>query len=474
MNKELPLLTTLLEYEAEKNVAFSMPGNKAGEAFKRDIIGKNFMQTLGRLDITEVDPLDNLHSPEGVIKEAQEKLKKLYRCKKAYFIVNGSTGGILSSMFSAFEEGDEVLVERNCHRAVYNGLVLRKLKVTYIEPVICEDGYFLPPDKNNIYKALKKTKNPKGIILTYPNYFGISYDIKEIVLDMKERGLKVIIDEAHGAHYGITDKLPISMASYGDYVISSAHKTLPALTGGSFLFVNDENEKSEFFISAFMTTSPSYLIMASLDYARYYLEKYGKEDYDKLIEISNCYKNKINNLGKVKIVDNEDLPHSYEIDKSRYLIVLPKGYSGHKLLDYLREENIQAEMSFSSGVVLLLSYCNCEEGLSKLYDVINNLDIEKIRDVKESISFRKGIPNKKLEPWEVFNFEDELCLLEEGEGRIVKEAIVPYPPGIPIISCGEVLTKELINDINSYLISGNTVLGIKNKKIKVIKNNQMK
>ena len=129
MNKELPLLQALIDYHKEKNTIFSMPGNKCGLAFSRDEIGNYLRENLGSLDITEVDPLDNLHHPEGVIKESQELLAKYYGVKKAYFLVNGSSSGNLSSIFSAFNEGDEVLVERNCHKSVYNGLILRKLKV---------------------------------------------------------------------------------------------------------------------------------------------------------------------------------------------------------------------------------------------------------------------------------------------------------------------------------------------------------
>lgn len=466
----LPLLEALINYKNENNIAFSMPGNKAGEGFKRDLIGKEFVESLGSLDITEVEPLDNLHHPEGVIKEAQEKLRNLYGCRKAFFMVNGSTGGILASIFSAFNEGDEILVERNCHRSVYNGLIMRKLKVIYIECKVCDEGYFIPPDEENIYKALNKAKNPKGIILTYPNYFGISYDIENILYKLKEKGLKVIIDQAHGAHYGVSKKLPKSMGALGDYVITSAHKTLPALTGGSFVLVNDDCEKAEFYISAFMTTSPSYLIMASLDYARHYLEHYGKEDFEKLIELCEKEREKINKLGKVKVIGSKDIPKGYTLDKTRYLIVLPKGYSGHKLLDYLREEGIQAEMSFSSGVVLLLAPCNGEEGLNKLYEIIKKLNMEKLKQDEILISFREEIPKKQLEPFEVFNFKEEECILEEGEGRIIKEAIVPYPPGIPVISPGEVLTKEIIEDIAGYIKAGCTVLGVKNNFIKVIDN----
>ena len=151
MSKRIPLLEEVLKYQKEKNLILSMPGNKSGIGFLRDDIGKEFVNNMGFLDITEVDPLDNLHCPEGIIKEAQDLLAKTYGSKKAYFVVNGSTAGNLASIFDAFNEGYEVLVERNCHKSIYNGLILRKLKVRYIEPVIHEDkGLFLPPTEKEI------------------------------------------------------------------------------------------------------------------------------------------------------------------------------------------------------------------------------------------------------------------------------------------------------------------------------------
>ena len=470
MDKKLPLLNALLDYHKEENTIFSMPGNKCGLAFERDEIGKVLANNLGRLDITEVDPLDNLHHPEGVIKESQELLAKYYGVKKAYFMVNGSSGGNLTSIFSAFKEGDEVLVERNCHKSIYNAIVLRKLKVTYIEPVIIDDtGLFLPPDKENIYKALERCENPKGIILTYPNYFGISYDIEEIIKDMQSRGLKVIIDEAHGAHYGVCDYLPKNVASISDYTVVSAHKTIPALTGGSYLLVNDDEEDIQFYISSFMTTSPSYLIMASLDYARYYLDTYGKSDYEELIEFANEEKKKINNQGKVRVLSKEDLPKGYDIDSSRYVLLLPKGYSGNKLQDYLRSKKIQCEMSFFSGVVLILSPANYKNGLKELYKALEELDMDILINEEKSIKFNNIIPKKILEPYEVFNHKGEWIDINNSVGRIVKESIVPYPPGIPLVCIGEEITWEIIDKIKRYLDEGISILGINVDKVFVVK-----
>lgn len=466
---KLPVLEELLKYHDEKNLLLSMPGNKAGIGFLDDDIGEKFVNRLGFLDITEVEPLDNLHCPEGVIKEAQELLAKTYKVKKAYFLVNGSSSGNLASMFSAFDEGDEVLVERNCHKSIYNGLILRKLKVKYIEPIIDEENaVFLPPDKENIYKALNESSNPKGIILTYPNYFGITYDIENVILELKEKGLKIIIDCAHGAHFGANKRLPKSVASIGDYVVVSAHKTLPALTQGAYLLVNEENSLLEFYLKAFMTTSPSYLIMASLDYARYYLDNYAGAVYEKIIDLAQKWKEKINKLKKVHILSDRDLIEGYTIDLSRYILLLPKGYSGHKLLDYLRTKKIQAEMSFSRGVVLIMSPFNSEEDFEKIYQAILRLEMKNISGEIE-VKYFSNIPPKRLEPHEVFKMNCEWCEIEDSEGCIAKEAIIPYPPGIPLVCPGEIISKNAIDIIKDYVINKKSILGVENNKVQIIK-----
>lgn len=470
MSKKMPLLEELLKYHKEKNLILSMPGNKCGLGFKDDKMGEMFLENMGYMDITEVDPLDNLHCPEGIIKQSQEMLADIYKVKKAYFIVNGSSCGNLASIFSAFNEGDEVLVERNCHKSIYNALILRKLKVTYIEPIIDEDkDIFLPPDKESIYKSIDKCANPKGIILTYPSYFGITYDIEEILRDLQVKGLTTILDAAHGAHFGAHEKLPKEIYSIADYVIISAHKTLPALTQGAYLLVNTEKSNVEFYLRAFMTTSPSYLIMASLDYARYYLDEYGHDAYEKLIDRSEWWKNKINQLGKVSILSKENLKENYDIDLSRYIIILPKGYSGHKFLDYFREKKIQCEMSFSRGVILILSPFNDDNDFKKIYEAIKNLELENVKSEVKEGRYVSHIPQKSLEPYEVFDKEYELIQIENSIGRIAKEAIIPYPPGIPLICQGEVISNEAIDIINEYIAFGRSILGIEHNQIKVIK-----
>ncbi|MBN1053117.1 MULTISPECIES: aminotransferase class I/II-fold pyridoxal phosphate-dependent enzyme [Clostridium] len=470
MKERIPLLDELIKYHKEKNLLLSMPGNKAGIGFLRDDIGKEFAEKLGFLDITEVDPLDNLHCPEGVIKEAQELLSKTYNSKKAYFLVNGSSCGNLASIFDAFDEGDDVIVERNCHKSIYNALILRKLKVRYIEPIInLEKDIFLPPNKENIYQAVDNCNNPKGIILTYPNYFGITYDIEEIIKDLKKRNLNIIIDAAHGAHFGQSDKLPKDIYYLADYVVLSAHKTLPALTQGAYLLVNNDSESIEFYLKTFMSTSPSYLIMASLDYSRHYLDEYGVNDYKELICKCKIWKEKINSLNKINIFSKEDLEFGYDIDITRYVMLLPSGYSGHKFLDYLRDNKIQAEMSFSRGVVLILSPFNTEGDFEYIFKVIENLDIELLKNNSHvNAKYYNLVPDKKLEPHEVFKLNGTYCKVKESEGKISKNMIIPYPPGIPLVCPGELISKEAINIIEDYILNKKSIIGVENNIIEVV------
>lgn len=469
--KKIPLLKALLDYHKEKNLILSMPGNKCGIGFLGDKVGEEFVNNLGFLDITENDPLDNLHYPEGVIKESEELLAKTYNAKNAFFLVNGSSSGNLISIFSAFNEGDEVLVERNCHKSIYNGLILRKLKVTYIEPVIDNiNGIFLPPDENRIYEAFNKCKKAKGIILTNPNYFGISYDMENIIKDLKSKGLKVIIDAAHGAHFIASERLPKSLTSLADYVVLSAHKTLPSLTQSGYLIVNDKNSDVLFYKNAFLSTSPSYLLMASLDYARYYLDEYGQKKYDELIDLAEFWKAKINCIDKVKLLSNSDLNNGYEIDKSRYVLILEEGYSGYKLHELLRKEKIQCEMGFLRGVVLILSPFNKEKDFQKIYEALLKINFEAIKYYGNIESF--NINTKKVfEPFEVFKKDYELIRLEDSIGKIAKEAIVPYPPGIPLVCQGELITEDAINIVKNYLENNKDVIGTLDGKVKIIKDN---
>lgn len=485
---KLPILEGVLNYIKENNIIFSMPGHKGGLAFKETDIGKEFIDNLINFDITEVDGVDNLHHAEGIIKEAGDLLTNFYGSKKSYFLVNGSTSGNMAMIFSSFNEGDKVIVERNCHRSIFNAIILRKLKPIYVKNIISERlNAPIAVDLNHLSEVMYKNSDAKGIIVTYPNYYGICSNLKFIIDKAKEYKMKVLVDSAHGAHFGVNDKLPVSAVKLGaDMVVTSSHKTLPSLTQTAYLHVNDEEDidKIDFYVSAFLSTSPSYLLMASMDYARYYLEYYGESRYEEIIKKTSYYREKLNQINGIHIIGKDDidgfnkeinrnknsnnsLKYVWDVDLTRYVINLDKGYNGNLLLDYLRKCGIQAEMGDMSNVVLIFSPCNEENDFERLYDILKGINMIEFR--QNSISLMDyGIPKAEILPYEVINRKTEVVHLESCLGRICAENIVPYPPGVPIIAMGELIDKNSLDIIKHYKEIGTDILGIKNNKIKVV------
>jgi arginine/lysine/ornithine decarboxylase len=472
---KLPLVEGIEKYVNENNISFCMPGHKGGLGFLATKEGKALYSSLIKSDVTEVEGMDNLHKPEGIIKEAMTLLKDFYGSKKSYFLVNGSTSGNLAMIFAAFNEGDKVIVERNCHRSIFNGIIMRKLQPIYIKNKINEKyNAPLSIDMEHFLCLIEENKDAKGIIITYPNYYGICTDLEFIVKKAKQYGMKVLVDEAHGPHFGINDEIPKSAIELGaDMVVMSAHKTLPSLTQTAYLHVAGDMdiEKVDFYVSAFLSTSPSYMFLASMDYARFYLQEYGKDAYRNLLSLCRRYREKINELPHFYILGQEDLEWQ-TIDETRYVLNVEKGHSAHKLLDYLKSEGIQGEMSDGSSVILIFSPFNSEEDFLALYKALKkwteNIPVEYKEEAFVSFYNNFDTIEKKLAPYEVMEKKKYLVDLRNSEGRVSRNAIVPYPPGVPLIMPGEVIDEKVINVIKYYLDNDITVLGIEEQKLWIV------
>lgn len=461
---KLPLVEGVLKYIKEDNIRFSMPGHKGGKGFKTTAIGRDIYRKLIYADITEVEGVDNLHNPNGIIKEAQQCLSRFYRSKQSYFLVNGSTSGNLTMIFSSFNEGDKVIVERNCHKSIFNGLILRKLKPVYIKNKInYKYNAPLSIDEEHFLSLLEENEDAKGIIITYPNYYGICPNLKFIIDEARKRNMKVLVDAAHGAHFGVCRELPESAMKLGaDMVVMSSHKTLPSLTQTAYLHIGDnvDEAKVSFYLNMFLSTSPSYMLMCSMDYARFYLEENGEQDYKKLIDICNTYRNKINLIKGFHVIGKENLEDEHlDIDVTKYIINLEKGYSAAKLLEYLRKNNIQAEMNDGQNVVLIFSPFNDEYEFKKLYDTLKNCPMEPLINEYYNI-LNYDIPESKLIPYEVINKNKKSIMIQDSIGKICAEAIVPYPPGVPLVTLGEVINEDIVKAITYYLEINVDVIGV--------------
>lgn len=465
-----PIINAVERYLGENNSPFSMPGHKMGRGFLKY---KNLYDLLLRGDLTEVEGLDNLHNPEGAIKESLELLKDFYGSKKSYFLVNGSTSGNLIMIFSAFKEGDKILVERNCHKSIFNGIILRKLNPVYINFKINEEfNAPLTLDKEHFCYELENNRDVRGIVLTYPSYYGTSINLKEIVDMCKERNIKVLIDCAHGAHFGVSKLIPENPLNLGaDMVVMSAHKTLPSLTQTAFLHINNNisAEDTDFYFSAFSSTSPSYPFMMSLDFSRAYLEEDGKDEYEKLKAECDYIRGKIDKLDLFKTLSSKNLKDkSIIIDPCRIIINVEKEFSGHNLLKYLRKNKVQVEMSDESNVVLIPSPFNTKEEFEEIYRVLERCNIEDIKSENNKIEV-VSIPDLIIKPEEILTMGKTSVDYKEAEGKICGKNIVPYPPGIPLIIMGERFNKRIIDKLSELIEDNVTILGMENYKVWVVK-----
>ncbi|ENK1243986.1 aminotransferase class V-fold PLP-dependent enzyme [Clostridium botulinum] len=483
---ELPILNGVLKYIEEKNIMFSMPGHKGSLGFLFTKEGRKFCENILQCDLTEVDGLDNLHNSEGIIKESGNLLSRFYNSKKSYFLVNGSTSGNLTMIFSCFKEKDKIIVERNCHRSIFNGIIMRKLKPIYIKNKVYKQfNAPLSIDLEHFLSLIKENKDAKGIVITYPNYYGVCPNLEIIIKEAKKYNMKVLIDSAHGAHFGVCESLPKSALELGaDMVVMSAHKTLPSLTQTAFLHIGKNTmidiDKVDFYISAFSSTSPSYLFLCSMDYSRFYIEKYGKKHYNELVDRSNYYREKINLLDSFYILNHNDKKYLnifykdvMDIDLTRYVINVKKGLSASNLSRYLRKCGIQCEMTDGNNVILILSPFYNEDVMEKLYKTL--CDWDKSYDNKDKNSYNYDInynyieTNINMYPYEVLEKEYLWINYKDSLDKISYNNIVPYPPGVPIIMAGEVINKEIIDAICYYKNNGIDVLGLKNDNIQIVK-----
>jgi len=445
-----------------------MPGHKNNKEFFNKYL--NAIDLID-MDLTEIPGTDNLHDPENIIKQSQIKLSKCYKSLKSYFLVNGSTSGILSMIFAVTKRNDKILINRNAHKSAMNAIILNDLDPIYIIPKIDkENGLILGIDNEELEEILIKEKDIKVVFLTYPTYEGFCFDIEKTIKIVKKYNKLLVIDEAHGSHFIMNDEFPMSSIDFGaDVVVQSAHKNLPAFTQGAYLHVNN-NElvgNVEKYLKIFQSSSPSYLIMSSLDASVDFILKEGKEKSDILIKnIKSFYEKmkksnyKLLNMG---ILDNRTV-YDYDISK---IVISPLniGITGQELEKILRNEyKIQIEYSTYNFCLFIATVFNNKSDFNKLFYSL--LDIEK-KYKKEKLISKEGLILKKIitkiRIGEIDKYDFELINLEKSLNRISYESVVPYPPGIPLINPGEVITKEALLKIKEIR---NNIKVLKEKKWK--------
>ncbi|MGB9808581.1 MAG: aminotransferase class I/II-fold pyridoxal phosphate-dependent enzyme [Caldanaerobacter sp.] len=467
-----PLYDALLKYVKRGTVPFHMPGHKQGK-----VLPKKYVENLAKIDLTELPGLDNLHNPEGPILEAERLLAQAFGSKEAFFLVNGSTAGIYASMYAVLNPGDRVLVMRNSHKAVYNGIVLTHSIPFYLLPEIdYENGIAMGIDVRKLEDVLQKERDVKAVVVTYPNYYGFCSDIQKIVDIVHKYGKILIVDEAHGAHFPFSEDLPLSSIKAGaDIVIQSLHKTLTSFTQTSVLHLNSERvdvDRLRYSLSLFQSTSPSYILMSSIDLAREYMEKEGNEQLQKVIQLASYVRKEIDNIEGIRCL-GEDIVGKYgvvDFDVTKLTISVKNlGINGAEAEEFLREEcNIQIEMFDMFNILAMITVGDDERSIGRLLEGLKRLSKNKRKEV--SIKRMEGfpsLPEMVFIPSEAIIKSKKKVNFMEAEGSVAGDFVIPYPPGVPILSPGERIEKDVVKYIEVLYNKGIKILGIQNNLLSV-------
>ncbi|SET23769.1 arginine decarboxylase [Natronincola peptidivorans] len=470
--KETPLLDRLLQLQNEKLISFHMPGHKNGKIFNKYNY-KNFKDCLTNIDTTEILGTDNLHKAKEVIKKAQERASEAFKSEETYFLVNGSTSGIYSMVMAATSPGDKIIVGRNCHQSVINITILGDLAPVYLYPEMdLQQGIALGISPEEVERSLKEHPDAKAVVITYPTYHGLASDLKRIAEIVHQHGKMLLVDEAHGAHLGLSDKLPMTALECGaDAVVQSIHKTLPAFTQSSMLHVQGnriDREKLKFMLRLHQTTSPSYILMASLDLATTIYRDHGKLLMEELLHNIEAFKEKMKNIPKVTVLGSERIGSHFikSMDTTRlWMSMYQNKINGYQLENRLRKEfGIQMELSNLYGVLGMTSIGNDKEDFEKLYEAMAALSKEKGSDEIGGMPFFSyAIPKRAFTPKEALYKKKKKVKLKESIGHISGEYLIPYPPGIPILIPGEVIEEEMVTYVKTMVVRGMEVTGLKDQ-----------
>lgn len=464
--KKTPLFDALLTWKQRKPYSFHVPGHKNGTVFPEK--ARDIYESLLSIDATELHGLDDLHEPEGAIFEAQQLAAAFYGSEACYFLVGGSTVGNLAMILATCQEDEVVFVQRNSHKSVMNGLELANAKPVFLTPEIDEQtkvakGVTL----ETIEAAYAKYPEAKTLVLTNPNYYGMTLDLRPIIDFAKNNGMTVLIDEAHGAHFGIGKPFPESAISLGaDVIVQSAHKTLPAMTMGSFLHVNKRyrfHDRLKHYLTLLQSSSPSYPIMASLDLARFYLAQIDNDFINIMIESFLEFETKLTKIEGIRLIKSES--HRYQQDPLKFIVQSTLGTSGFQLQQALEKNAVYPELADELNVLFMLPLApikNSETLVETLENVFQQQRNENRRKIdKDDIDFHDSKPFSTLaySYREMMNLPKTSVPFHRAVGEVSAEAVIPYPPGIPLLMKGEVITDGHVEMLRHLLAIGTRFQG---------------
>ncbi len=478
-----PLFDAMVSLAESHKVSFHTPGHKSGKGIStrfRKFVGPRIFS----IDLTTLDEVDSLQNPTGVIKEAQELAAKACGADRSYFLVNGTTVGNHAMVAAVTRPGDRVLIARNCHRSVLTGLIVSGAQPVFFQPAFDRD---LKLTLNITFDAAKQAidANPDAttLLITSPNYYGLCADIEKIIPYAHEKGMTVLVDEAHGPHLKFNPKLPICALDAGaDLCVQSTHKIVGGMTQASMLHVRSRRVNPDVVtntLKLLQTTSPSYILMASLDLARMQMATEGKKLLDRTVKFAEDARSKINRFTGLSCFgrDRAKTAGMSDMDVTKLTITVSDlGLSGYHVSHLLNTRyGIQVEMADPFHILVIVSIGDRQDDLNRLVEALRMIASE--TGLQGALLPLDRVHPPRLDnrflitPREAFYSKTELVGLDQAVGRVSSEIVTVYPPGIPLLVPGEEISADAIAYIRNMAGLGAIIDGLNenNTVVRVVK-----
>lgn len=462
---DAPIYEALQKFKRMRVVPFDVPGHKRGRGNKEltDFLGQSCMD----VDVNSMKPLDNLCHPVSVIREAEDIASEAFGASHAFFMVGGTTSAVQSMIMYACKDGDKIILPRNVHRSAINSLILCNAVPVYVNPDVNHQlGIALGMSVEQVKKAIEENPDAKAVLINNPTYYGICSDLKKITEIAHAHNILVLVDEAHGTHFYFGDNFPITAMEAGADIASvSMHKSGGSLTQSSFLLMGDKinSDYMRQIINLTQTTSASYLLLSSLDISRKRLALHGKEIFAKTVEMAEYARSEINSIGGYyaysKELINGDSIYDFDISKLS-IHTLPVGLAGIEVYDLLRDEyDIQIEFGDIGNILAYLSVGDRKQDIERLISALSEIRRRFGKSKAGMLSQEYINPIVAETPRKAF-YADKISLpLDETSGKICTEFVMCYPPGIPILAPGELITDDIIKYIKYAKEKGCSMTG---------------
>ncbi len=476
---ETPLFTGLLNHIKRQPVQFHIPGHKRGKGMEsefQEFVGINALS----LDQINIAPLDDLHHPTGYIKQAQELAAEAFGADHTFFSVQGTSTAIMTMVMAAVGPGDKILVPRNVHKSVLTAIMLADAYPVFLHPEVDHElGIMHGLSVETVEEGLRQHPDAKALVVINPTYFGVAADLKRIVQIAHEHGVPVLVDEAHGVLTPFHERLPISAMEAGaDMAATSVHKLGASMTQSSILNMREgliDPRHVQVILSMLTTTSTSYLLLASLDVARKQLALHGRERVQRAIELAEDARRRINEIPGLYCPGDEILRNSatFALDPTKLTVcVKDLGVRGYDVERILREEfNIEVELSDLYNILCIVTWGDEPSDIDRLVEALRQIStLYADRIGRRQVEVKTpSMPVLNKSPRQAFYAQTEIVPLQESVGRTIAEMIMVYPPGIPILLPGELVTQDNIDYIEENLRAGLPVQGPDDPEIRFVK-----